>query len=381
MELTSIVDRALAKEPGERYADGAELASALARVRPGLPAAGPAAQWEPPTTVLPGEDRTTVLPGEDRTTVLPGGEATTVMRGEDETTVLPGGDRTTVMPAGATTVLPGGDRTTVLPGREEPGPDATHVAPAPGGPGSTRPVPRRAAPLPPNRRRLVWPLMIAALLIVAGALVLARKPKTTVPELRGLSRGGVSARAGRHELKPDFARRYSSSTPRNVAISQDPEPGARVGEGSTVRVTLSDGPAPVSVPQLKGKDIADARDALDKVGLRAERPRANVSRHAVRDGARPVAGAAGQGGAGYVVRLTVAAEPSWHTVTTFAAKDKGQSVPFRYAASGGASSTRWPTKSAASCSSSASARRRRSRAPRRPAGRRVRPRRRERQDP
>ena len=88
-ELTSIVDRALAKEPGERYADGAELASALARVRPGLPAAGPAAQWEPPTTVLPGEDRTTVLPGEDRTTVLPGGEATTVMPGEAETTVLP----------------------------------------------------------------------------------------------------------------------------------------------------------------------------------------------------------------------------------------------------------------------------------------------------
>jgi hypothetical protein len=32
---------------------------------------------------------------------------------------------------------------------------------------------------------------------------------------------------------------------------------------------------------------------------------------------------------GTSVRLTAASEPSWHTVTTFAAKDKGQSVPFR----------------------------------------------------
>ena len=366
---TSIVDRALAKEPGERYADGAELASALARVRPGLPAAGPAAQWEPPTTVLPGEDRTTVLPGEDRTTVLPGGEATTVMRGEDETTVLPGGDRTTVMAAGATTVLPGGDRTTALPvARSGARRDARRARP--GRPGLHRPVPRRAAPLPPNRRRLVWPLMIAALLIVAGALVLARKPKTTVPELRGLSRGGVSARAGRHELKPDFARRYSSSTPRNVAISQDPEPGARVGEGSTVRVTLSDGPAPVAVPQLKGKGIAAARDALDKVGLRASvrsrtsagTPAGTVLEQSPAPPAKAVPGTS--------VRLTSsrsrAGTPSRtsppRTRPVGAVPDTRRAVALVYG---------WPTRSAASCSSSASARRRRSAASRRPAGRRL----------
>ena len=137
-ELTSIVDRALARSrasatrTGRRWrsrwrgsvrASGGWSGRAVGAADDGAAGRGP-------------HDRPA---GEDRTTVLPGGEATTVMPGEDETAVLPGGDRTTVMPAGATTVLPGGDRTTVLPGREEPGPDATHVAPAPGGPGSTRP--------------------------------------------------------------------------------------------------------------------------------------------------------------------------------------------------------------------------------------------------
>ena len=200
--------------------------------------------------------------------------------------------------------------------------------------------------------------MIAALLIVAGALVLARKPKTTVPELRGLSRGGVSARAGRHELKPDFARRYSSSTPRNVAISQDPKPGARVGEGSTVRVTLSDGPAPVAVPQLKGKDIAAARDALDKVGLRAsvrERTSAGTPSGTVLGA---VAGAAGQGGAGHVgapdrgglSRAGTPSRPSPRRTRAVGAVPD----PRRALARG---LPRWPTRGAASCSSSASARR------------------------
>ena len=269
----------------------------------------------------------------------------------------------------------------MLPGREEPGPDATHVAPAPGGPGSTRPAPRRAAPLPPNRRRFVWPLMIAALLIVVGALVLARKPKTTVPELRGLSRGGVSARAGRHELKPDFARRYSSSTPRNVAISQDPEPGARVGEGSTVRVTLSDGPAPVAVPQLKGKGIAAARDALDKVGLRAsvrERtsagtPSGTVLGQSPAPPAKAVPGTsvrADRGG-----RAELAHGHDLRAPRTTASRCRSGS-----AASGGASSTDGLREALQAARPLLRPVGDDHAASRRPAGRRLRPRRRERQD-
>jgi hypothetical protein len=209
--------------------------------------------------------------------------------------------------------MPPADATTRMPRA-----DATHVAPRP------------APPAPPRRRgRVLWPLLLIAALVVVAIVVLARSPQTTVPELRGLSKDGVRARAGRHELEPRFDRRYSSSTPRGVSLSQDPEPGGKVGEGSTVRVTLSDGPAPVDVPDVKGEGLDTARQELDAVGLRANvRERASAGGEPgtiLRQSPAPPAKAV----PGSTVTLTVVAQPSWHTVTTFAALDDGRSVPFR----------------------------------------------------
>ena len=155
---------------------------------------------------------------------------------------------------------------------------ATTLMPPTGADATHRPASRatRATAPPRTHRR---PLLLVAALIVVAIVLLARSPQTTVPELRGLSRDGVRARAGRHELKPHSTAATRRARRAASRSSQDPKPGDKVGEGSTVRVTLSDGPAPVAVPQVKGKDIAARAIELDAVGLRARaasaRPRAS----------------------------------------------------------------------------------------------------------
>ena len=263
------------------------------------------------------------------------------------------------MPAGATTVLPGGDRTTVLPGREEPGPDATHVAPAPGGPGSTRPAPRRAAPLPPNRRRFVWPLMIAALLIVAGALVLARKPKTTVPELRGLSRGGVSARAGRHEpearLRAPLLLEHAAQR-RDLSGSRARCTGRRGLDGprhAQRRACAGRGAAAQGQGTSRPRATRSTRSVCAPASASARHPGTPPGQCSSSRRRRPPRRCRDVGAPDRAAR----AESGTRSRTS---RPRTRASPCRSgsAASGGASPTGWPTRGVASCSSSASARRR-----------------------
>ncbi len=75
------------------------------------------------------------------------------------------------------------------------------------------------------------------------------------------------ARAKRLHLAPVFSRRYSDAGT-GIAIAQDPAPGARVSDGSAVRVTLSAGPPPVPVPGVVGEPAESAESLLANAGLR-----------------------------------------------------------------------------------------------------------------
>ncbi|MER7890945.1 Stk1 family PASTA domain-containing Ser/Thr kinase [Micromonospora sp. NPDC094482] len=63
------------------------------------------------------------------------------------------------------------------------------------------------------------------------------------------------------------AARYDDSLPAGVVIDTNPKVGAEVKPGAKVTVILSKGRAPVSVPNLVGKSLTDARTALTKLGL------------------------------------------------------------------------------------------------------------------
>jgi len=62
----------------------------------------------------------------------------------------------------------------------------------------------------------------------------------------------------------------SSSVPEGRVIRQSPLPAQKVDPGSTVKIFVSTGPSKVEVPDVRGETEADARDELEGLGLTVE---------------------------------------------------------------------------------------------------------------
>ncbi len=292
-QLREVVDRALAKAPSERYRDGAAMAAALDAVAPAH--AGPLRPRAPASLTAAAEEPRPSR-GEDAT-------AATLMTAERATAER--------------------SQTRVL-GR---GGASTRVQPRGAGAGGS---PHGGARVH-RSRRLALP--VALLLATGGGLalflLLGGTPRTTVPELQGLPRGGVEARAQRLHVRPIFATRHSETTAAGIAIAQSPRAGARIADGSPVHVVLSSGPPPVSVPGVVGRQQGAAESALAGAGLRyavtmvaapASEPNA-VTLQSPRSDATVARGT--------TVSLSVAEEPRWRALTTFSGVEEGRSVPFR----------------------------------------------------
>ncbi|MDG4782836.1 Stk1 family PASTA domain-containing Ser/Thr kinase [Micromonospora sp. WMMD961] len=63
------------------------------------------------------------------------------------------------------------------------------------------------------------------------------------------------------------AARYDDTLPAGVVLDSSPKVGTEVKPGAKITLILSRGRAPVSVPNLVGKSLTEARDALGKLGL------------------------------------------------------------------------------------------------------------------
>ncbi|MGW0433713.1 Stk1 family PASTA domain-containing Ser/Thr kinase [Micromonospora sp. NPDC003197] len=61
--------------------------------------------------------------------------------------------------------------------------------------------------------------------------------------------------------------RYDDNLPAGVVVAVSPKVGAEVTPGSKITVTVSKGRAPLSVPNLVGKSVAEARSMLTQLGL------------------------------------------------------------------------------------------------------------------
>ena len=59
----------------------------------------------------------------------------------------------------------------------------------------------------------------------------------------------------------------NSSTPNGTVIKQSPVGGGKAPQGSTIDLTVSNGPAQVSVPDVSGQPSAQAANALGTAGL------------------------------------------------------------------------------------------------------------------
>ena len=220
-DLDSIVLRALAKDPSERYQSAEEMDADLARVAEGLPV-------DPETE----EAATAVLSGSG------------------------------LMAAAPTSVIAR--------------PPAEPSLPAP--PGRAPPAGYYGYEGPPRRRRPVWPWVLSVLLLAAAAgaawfaytkiqdQLAANKP-VPVPFVEGSIEALAKQKIRDAQLVPHVSREFSNTIETGVVISQDPVAGEHLPKNGRVDITVSKGKETVSVPSVIGKSQADAVSTLTNAGL------------------------------------------------------------------------------------------------------------------
>ena len=103
--------------------------------------------------------------------------------------------------------------------------------------------------------------------MVAAALVIGHTTYTRVPALMHKSQGRAAAAARRAHVKLTFGHRHSPA-PAHTVIAETPRAGRRVASGTGVHVTISTGPAPVSVLAVGHETVGDAEQSLHSAGLR-----------------------------------------------------------------------------------------------------------------
>jgi serine/threonine-protein kinase len=146
------------------------------------------------------------------------------------------------------------------------------------GPHAPRPprAPALAPPAEPGEGRRRWPWVVLAvvlLLVAAGvayALLGGTPGGTRVPGVVGQDVGAATQRL-RNAGFQVAAERKRSDAPRDRVISQKPGSGGRADRGSTVRISVSDGPGIQELPDVAGKARSEALKSLRRFKVRETR--------------------------------------------------------------------------------------------------------------
>jgi len=128
---------------------------------------------------------------------------------------------------------------------------------------------------PPSRIAWYVLLGIATVAVLAGAAWLAASvfgggggTKVRVPDLTGLTKAQSQVRLQQEGLTLDpTINTQVSDKPKGTVIAQDPDPQAEAPLNSAVVITVSGGPANVTVPVVVGLSQAAAQQALQDQGL------------------------------------------------------------------------------------------------------------------
>jgi eukaryotic-like serine/threonine-protein kinase len=220
-DLDSVVLRALAKDPSERYQGADEMDADLARVLEGLPV-------DPDTETA----------------------ATAVLAGSGVLATAPTSVLTKPTVAAPRTVPPGA------------GPPAGYY----GYEG------------PPRRRRPIWPWVLSILLLLAAGAAawfaytkiqdqLDANAPVAVPPVAGIKESLAVDKLRGAGLVPQVARAFSDEVEKGVVIDQSPAAGEKVAPHSNVRINVSKGKETVTVPSVIGKNRDDAISTLVNAGL------------------------------------------------------------------------------------------------------------------
>jgi eukaryotic-like serine/threonine-protein kinase len=179
-----------------------------------------------------------------------------------------------------------------------------------------------------ERRAWVWWALLAAVAVAAllAALLLAGGGReVTVPNVVGAQVAVAEQRLAREGFRVETVER-TSERPAGQVIGQDPPGGERAEEGSTIRLTVSDGPGTVTIPALDGRPRSEALAALEDLGLEVEEvrePSDEVGEN------RVIGSVPGQGSTverGSTVTLTISSGPARATVPGVVGRSQGEAT-------------------------------------------------------
>jgi len=135
---------------------------------------------------------------------------------------------------------------------------------------------------PPRKRRRWAPWLLVALLLAAAGFAgwyvfsqiqdqLAANEPVAVPSVVGLTVEAAVALIKEKGFEPVVERSANPDFEKGRVMSQNPAAGTRIQKGDRVTLLVSTGPPKTSVPDVVGRDYADAVQALDDVNLNAKK--------------------------------------------------------------------------------------------------------------
>jgi len=139
------------------------------------------------------------------------------------------------------------------------------------------------------------------------------KERYQIPALKGTTRQDAESRLRALKLTPSVQLRHSDEVKAGTVMSQSPAAGTTVRPATLVTLIVSNGPAPVDVPNVVGAHLDDAESELDDVGLKARVTRV-INENIPKDQVISQSPATGKLPRGSTVTLTVSDGPPLVTV-------------------------------------------------------------------
>lgn len=115
-----------------------------------------------------------------------------------------------------------------------------------------------------------WVALLAGLLVagvVIGALLLAGGDKVTVPQVVGVDEASAVTRLRADGFDTDITTKNDPNAPKGQVIGQIPSGNTEADKGSTVTLTVSDGPGTATVPRVVGDGRLVATKKLREAGF------------------------------------------------------------------------------------------------------------------
>jgi serine/threonine protein kinase len=93
------------------------------------------------------------------------------------------------------------------------------------------------------------------------------KPNVALPDLTGYTLADAQKDLTNAKFQMKVQHQFNASSARGTIVSQTPPAGSKLREGGLVTLVVSDGPAPVRIPNLKGLTLAQAENLANRTGF------------------------------------------------------------------------------------------------------------------